>query len=99
MTTVRPLPDNLNFENPPCSLCGLETIFDEGYACYGCGIWWDNNGESPEWIASWDDMSSEECSSVHPLHDDERCLLTAGHDLIHRGMWREWNDVGVAEGP
>lgn len=103
----RPLPPPLDFPYPPCSICGNDTSYEEGFYCAPCGASWPSEG-APE--GEWDEEpNAEQCPSEHrpwaaekyagmpALHQMVyRCSLDAGHADAGRGADRhvhpDWQD-------
>ena len=91
--TKRPMPPPLEPRCPPCSICGEDTHYEDGFICEPCGAAWDSenyNHDAGEWIdgetqcpwalAYWRD------SAEYPHLRDivYRCLLTDGHEGKHQ---------------
>lgn len=90
----RPLPPPLEFPPPPCTICGDDCDYDDGWFCVPCGISWDepahhNNG-------AWDEPDKPQCTSrwspyqglmydAYPAlkATTYRCRRTDGHDGNH----------------
>lgn len=92
MTSDRPAPPPLEFETPPCSVCGEGTEHDDGsFLCANCGASWSSVGESGE----WEEPNAKQCSaqSQQPW-DTYRCYRAAGHSGDHEhpdtSHWYEW---------
>lgn len=93
-TNQRPAPPPLEPRCPPCSICGEDTTYEDGFVCEPCGASWDSenyhhepgqwlNGEEPQcpWaLAYWRD------NTTYPHLRDivYRCLLTEAHEGKHQ---------------
>ena len=106
--TKRPLPPPLEFRTPDCSICGEETVFEEGFYCENCQAAWDEHGAPEgEWYED-PKREAEQCPSIHrpyPDNANERlaaieyhCVLELGHadrDVpLHQApdSWGGWKD-------
>lgn len=100
-TIKRTPPPPLEFRTPPCSICGEDTDYEDGFVCNECGAYWDadnahlNKGE-------WHDPDATQCTSVlTPWPNDTnpalrevryRCILADDHEPDkHRHP--EWYDT------
>ena len=89
----RPVPPSLEFPTPPCSICGEDTEYDDGFHCPYCEAYWSKDG-APE--GEWYAPKAEQCRSVlRPWEDrpeyptiqdtEYRCFLEEGHRELDRG--------------
>lgn len=102
----RPAPPPLEHPVPPCSLCGEETVYDDGFYCLDCEASWDSDLSHLDGYSSWDDPAAEQCpatvrpwagSTRYPALADTvwRCLLSTGHagDRHCNGEGNSWTDT------
>lgn len=100
----RPAPPILEFEPPPCSICGEATEYtDKTFRCEGCRCTWrrDTAHLHP---GTWDDPTADQCpDTIAEQYADGdiepyQCMRTAGHegDHIHPEAG-EWTDGGADE--
>lgn len=110
MERDRPLPPPLEFETPPCSVCGTFTEYaEQRFRCPDCGCSWGRSGAHLH-EGRWDDRSAQQCPDVLSAEEgsavarqpDEahRCMRTAGHagDHVHPevGEWVDRDDDDAA---
>lgn len=83
MTTMTTAPDapDLEYQCPPCSLCGKETTFNDGLDCDDCGARWDETGAFSGYMWGDDSPESVRCEAEVQVDDTgvHRCLKTEGH--------------------
>lgn len=86
--TRQPAVPDIEFECPPCPICGVGLDTDgDSFTCYPCGASWDTNGTG----GRWDDPSALRClASVNPYPRIDRevveyCARARNHDLRDRG--------------
>lgn len=90
MAELTTLP-SASWQDPSCGACYGETAHDgDGYACYRCGLWFDQDDDL---AASYLDEDAEPCGepcsntwhgspSLGP-YDCHPCHLPAGHEYDH----------------
>lgn len=93
---TRTMPPNIEFETPPCPICGNETEATGerlALACGLCRVRWLSDGTGGE----WDFPDAEQCPAVlawRSVRTSTRCLLAKGHDGddYHEGNDATWTD-------
>lgn len=97
----RPAPPLLEFETPPCSICGEPTEYsDTTFRCDDCGCQWPRS-TAHLYAGTWDDLTADQCPDVAAVQYAEgepeyhQCIRTAGHagDHINPDLG-EWIDDG-----
>ena len=91
----RPKPPPLEARAPDCSLCGVETSYDDGFVCESCEAYWPVDFHLHD-HGEWHDPGEEQCGattrpwadSVHDILRDKayRCWLAVGHAGEHAGV-------------
>ena len=102
-TGTRAAPPELEFPYPPCSLCGEDTDYDDGFYCSPCGASWSTEGRDGDLV----DPDLKVCPSTHKpfdrpdlgaeyesiRHHVNHCIREDGHDGKHRSdIYSEWGD-------
>lgn len=89
----RPKPPPLEPRCPPCSICGEDTRYEDGFVCEPCGAAWDSenyNHDDGEWIDSGDQCPwalaywRDSAQYPHLQNIVYRCLLTEAHAGKHQ---------------
>lgn len=110
--TRQPAVPDVEFEMPPCPICGLDLDSDgDALTCYPCRASWASNGTS----GRWDDPKAPRCvATARPLPHHmpdlvEQCVLHKDHDLRddagsrHRSSdsltsWSDTDKIAVLDG-
>jgi hypothetical protein len=101
---LRPIPPDLEFPPPDCSVCGGDLEYDDWWYCNTCEISWPSDGRARRY-GQMDPASAACLSTIEPLNRDslgakhenlrhlrEQCVLPAGHEGKHRGgVFTEWD--------
>lgn len=86
--TRQPAVPDIEFEEPPCPICGTELNVDgDSFTCDPCGASWSMNGTG----GRWDDPAAPRClATVNPFPTTDpdvvrECTLAQDHDLEDAG--------------
>lgn len=82
--TRQPAVPDVEFELPPCPVCGVDLDSDgDSLVCYACGASWGPDGRAGRWT----DPAAARCLATarpYPSIDPDtvaQCVRAAGHDL------------------
>lgn len=91
----RPAPPPLEYDLPPCSLCGQHVECDGDYfTCPRCGCFWPET-TAHVYDGKWDDPDLKQCGATKVADDRTyRCSLTQDHGgELHVAVDRLFNET------